>query len=139
MSWTSDLRYVLRALRKSPTFTIAAVATLALSIGATTAIFSAVNGILLQPLPFPAAGRLVVICEQHPSVPAGYCIGSPPNAADWAAASRTMDAIGVARDWPFIAKDERGSETLDGGVATPDFFRVLGIAPALGRLIGCSA
>ncbi len=134
MTWTSDLRYVLRALRKSPTFTTAAVATLALSIGATTAIFSAVNGILLRPLPFPSAGRLVVICEQHPSVD-GFCIGSPPNAADWAAASHTLDGIGVARDWPFLAKDERGSETINGGIASADFFRVLGIQPALGRLI----
>jgi len=135
MSWTSDLRYVLRALRRSPTFTLAAVATLALSIGATTAIFSAVNGILLRPLPFPDAGRLVVMCERHPSVPAGFCIGSPPNAADWAAASRTLDAVGVARDWPFLVRDESGSETLDGGVATADFFRVLGVQPGLGRLI----
>ncbi len=134
MTWTGDLRYVLRALRKSPTFTAAAVTTLALSIGATTAIFSAVNGILLRPLPFPSADRLVLLCEQHPSV-AGFCVGSPPNAADWASASRTLEAIGIARDWPFVAKDERGSETLDGGVATPEFFRLLGIAPALGRLL----
>ncbi len=134
MSWINDLRYVLRALRKSPTFTIAAVATLALSIGATTAIFSAVNGILLRPLPFPSANRLVVICERHPSV-AGFCIGSPPNAADWAAQSRTLAAVGVARGWPFLAKGEHGSETIDGGIATADFFRALGIQPALGRLI----
>ena len=134
MRWAGDLRYVLRALRKSPTFTAAAVITLALSIGATTAIFSAVNGILLRPLPFPAADRLAVICEQHPSVGA-FCVGSPPNAADWASRSRTLEVVGVARDWPFVTKDERGSETVDGGVATAAFFRVLGMAPALGRLI----
>jgi predicted permease len=134
MTWTSDLRYVLRALRRSPTFTAAAVTTLALSIGATTAIFSAVNSILLRPLPFPAADRLVVICEQHPSV-AAFCVGSPPNAADWASRSRALEAVGVARDWPFVTKDERGSGTIDGGVATAAFFRVLGIVPALGRLI----
>ncbi|MBI4500666.1 MAG: ABC transporter permease [Gemmatimonadetes bacterium] len=134
MSWTGDLRYVVRALRKSPTFTTAALATLALAIGATTAIFSAVNGILLRPLPFPSADRLVGICEQHSSV-AGFCIGSPPNAADWAAESRTLEAVGIARDWPFLRRDERGSETIDGGVVSPDFFRVLGLAPALGRLI----
>ena len=134
MTWTGDLRYVLRALSKSPSFTAAAVTTLALSIGATTAIFSAVNGILLRPLPFPAADRLVVICERHPSV-AAFCVGSPPNAADWASRSRTLGAVGIARDWPFVTRDERGGEAIDGGVATADFFRVLGMAPALGRLI----
>ncbi len=134
MSWTSDLRFVLRALKKSPTFTAAAVVTLALSIGATTAIFSAVNGILLRPLPFPDANRLVVICERHPSV-AAFCIGSPPDAADLAASSHTLEAIGVARDWPFLAKDERGTEALNGGITSADFFPVLGIRAALGRLI----
>src|SRR3990172_6674729 len=134
MRWAGPLRYVLRALSKSPTFTAAAVTTLALSIGATTAIFSAVNGILLRPLPFPAADRLVVICERHPSV-AAFCVGSPPNAADWASRSHTLEAVGIARDWPFVTRDERGAETIDGGGATSDFFRVLGMAPALGRLI----
>jgi putative ABC transport system permease protein len=134
MGWMSDVRYVLRALRRSPTFTLAAVATLALSIGATTAIFSTVNGILLQPLPFPSADRLVLLCERHPSV-AGFCIGSPPNAADWAAQSKSLEAVGIARDWPFLARDDRGTETLDGGIATASFFRVLGVTPALGRLL----
>jgi putative ABC transport system permease protein len=133
MGWMGDIRYVLRALRQSPTFTLAAVATLALSIGATTAIFSTVNGIVLRPLPFPAADRLVLLCERHPSV-AGFCIGSPPDAADWAAQSKSLEAVGIARDWPFLAKDETGSETLDGGIATASFFRVLGVRPALGRL-----
>lgn len=134
MSWTSDLRYVLRALRRNPTFTFPAVTTLALAIGATTAIFSAVNGILLRPLPFPGAHRLLALCERHPSV-SGFCVASPPNAFDWARASATMEAIGLARDWPFVAKSDEGSEMMDGGLATPDFFRVLGIRPALGRLM----
>jgi putative ABC transport system permease protein len=134
MRWMTDVRYVLRALRKSPTFTLAAVATLALSIGATTAIFSTVNSILLRPLPFPAADRLVLLCERHPSV-AGFCIGSPPNAADWAAQSHTLEAIGIARDEPFLSKDEHGTESIDGGIATPEFFRVLGIEAVLGRVL----
>src|SRR3990172_11120085 len=89
---------------------------------------------VLRPLPFPAADRLVVICERHPSV-AAFCVGSPPNAADWASRSRTLGAVGIARDWPFVTRDERGGEAIDGGVATADFFRVLGMAPALGRLV----
>lgn len=135
MALTGDLRYVLRALRRSPTFTMASVTTLALSIGAVTAIFSAVNGVLLRPLPFPQADRLVTLCERHPSV-AAFCVGSPPNAADWASRSTTLEAVGIARDWPFVVRDERSGEAIDGGVATAAFFRVLGITPALGRLIG---
>ena len=134
MGWMSDFRYVLRALRQNPTFTLAAVATLALSIGATTAIFSTVNGILLRPLPFPRSDRLVLLCERHPSV-AGFCIGSPPDAADWAAQSHSLEAVGIARDWPFVAKDEHGSDYVSGGIASAGFFRVLGIKPVLGRLL----
>ena len=80
MSWSSDLRYVLRALRKSPTFLVAAVGTLALSIGATTAIFSVVNGILLRPLPFPSADRLVVLRDGRVAGERGVAETTPDEA-----------------------------------------------------------
>ena len=135
MRWVADLRYVFRALARSPGFALAAVGTLALSVAAVTAMFSTVNGVVLRPLPFPEAERLVALCERHPSV-AGFCIGSPPNAADWADRSRTLAAIGVARDWPFLIRDERGSQVIDGGIASAHFFRVFGTVPAVGRLFG---
>jgi len=132
--WVNDLRYSLRLLRRSPGFTLVAVTTLALGIGANSAIFSVVYGILLQPLPFPAAERLVVLCEVHPSV-ADYCIASPPDVEDWADQSRSVEQFGLGRDWPFILKTTDGVSGISGGLATPGLFEVLGTNPALGRLL----
>jgi putative ABC transport system permease protein len=131
-SW-GDLRYSFRILARNPGFSAVAILTLALGIGANTAIFSVVNSILFRPLPFPDADRLVVLCEENPAV-AGFCIASPPNVNDWSQASASFEALGVGRDWPFILKNEDGSEGLSGGIATPGFFRVLGLRPQLGRL-----
>ncbi len=131
-SW-GDLKYSLRKLARSPGFAAVAIVTLGLGIGANTAIFSVVNSILLRPLPFPEAERLVIVCEENPAV-AGYCIASPPNVEDWSEQSRTIEELGVGRDWPFILKLEGASEGLNGGLATPGFFRVLGLRPQLGRL-----
>ena len=129
----SDIRYSLRVLSRNPGFAGVAVLTLALGIGANTAIFSVVNSILFQPLPFPDSERLVILCEENPAV-AGFCIASPPNVEDWSLQSSAFEELGVGRDWPFILKTEEGSEGLSGGIATPSFFRVLGLNPQLGRL-----
>jgi len=129
----NDVRYGFRLLKTTPGFTVVAVLTLALGIGANTAIFSVVHGVLLRPLPFPHAERLVVLCETHPSV-ADFCIASPPDVEDWSAQSRTLESVGIGRDWPFILKAEGGAQGLDGGIATPGYFDSLGISAALGRL-----
>jgi len=129
----SDLQYSLRKLGRNPGFAAVAILTLALGIGANTAIFSVVNSILLRPLPFPDSDRLVTLCEENPAV-AGFCVASPPNVEDWSQQSQTIEELGIGRDWPFILKREGGSEGLNGGLATPGFFRVLGLRPALGRL-----
>jgi putative ABC transport system permease protein len=128
-----DLRHAVRALTKAPGFAAVAILTLALGIGANTAIFSVVNSILFRPLSFPDADRLVVLCEENPSV-AGFCIASPPNVEDWSRQSLAIEEIGLGRDWPFILKTETGSEGLDGGIATPSFFQVLGVTVQVGRL-----
>ena len=132
-SLLGDLKYSLRVLARNPGFAAAALLTLALGIGANTAIFSVVNSILFRPLPFPNAERLVVLCEENPSI-AGFCIASPPNVEDWARQSSVFEELGVGRDWPFILKTEEGSEGLSGGIATPSFFRTLGLEPLQGRL-----
>ncbi len=132
--WLGDLRYSFRLLGKSPGFTLVAVLTLALGIGANTAIFSVVNGILLRPLPFPGSDRLASLCETHHSV-SGFCVASPPNVEDWSRQSRTFAVMGIGRSWPFILKSDEGNQSIDGGIATPGFFRVLEAKAHLGRLL----
>jgi putative ABC transport system permease protein len=129
-----DLRYAVRSLLKSPGFSVLAVLTLALGIGSSVAVFSVVDGVLLRPLPFPASRRLVAVCETHPSVE-GFCIASPPDAEDFAAAPHAFSSVGLARDWPFTARRASGSEGVNGGLATPGLFRTLQVPPALGRLL----
>jgi putative ABC transport system permease protein len=129
----SDLRYALRQLARHPGFTLVAVSTLALGVGANTALFSVVHGVLLAPLAFPQAERLVSICETN-EVTRGFCVASPPDVADWAAQSRTIERIGLARSWTFTLVDALGREGITGGYATPGYFAALGVRPAMGRL-----
>ncbi|MCG8459091.1 MAG: ABC transporter permease, partial [Holophagales bacterium] len=131
----TDLRIACRHLWASPGFTAAAVLPLALGIGITTAIFGVVQGVLLRPLPFPEPEELVALCETHPSVE-GFCVASPPTVTDWARSSTTLESLGLGRGWPFELEGQDGARQVRGGIVSPDFFRVLGIAPALGRLFG---
>ncbi len=129
-----DVRLALRRLRHSPGFTLSAVLLLTLGIGATTALFSTVRGVLLRPLPFPDPDRLVRLCEVHPSVE-GFCIASPYSVREWARESRTLGAVGLARDWSFSMRGDRGTrESVSGGWVTPGLFTALGFTAAIGRL-----
>ena len=130
---TADLRFALRQLLRRPGFTAIAIVTLALGTGASTAIFSVVDGVLLRPLPFPDSGRLVALCEVHPSIE-GYCVGSPPDVEDWAAQSRTLTSLGLGRSWAFTMQRSGGAEGVRGGLATAGLFRTLGVRAAQGRL-----
>ena len=131
----ADLRYSWRGLRAHPAFTLTAVLTLALGIGLTTAIFGVVNGILFKPLAFPNADRLVTICEQYPGATADWCSIAPPNVEDIAARSHTIEAIGIARSWPYHLATVDGAEGINGGIATPELFSALGVHAEMGRLI----
>jgi putative ABC transport system permease protein len=129
-----DLRLGLRAFRRNPGFSAVVVLTLALGVGGATAIFSFIDGVLLRPLPFPEPERLVVVCEVAPEHGSDWCGASPSNLADWVQGSRSFEAMGLARNWPFSWEDGGRRESLNGGIATPALFEVFRVRPALGRL-----
>jgi len=126
-----DIRYGLRMLRKSPGFTAVAVLTLALGIGANTAIFSVVNGVLLNPLPFPQPNQLVTLHESKPNFEAGSI--SYLNFRDWQKENHTFSALAVARSYAFSLTGRGEAEQVTAEFISSDFFPLLGVKPILGR------
>src|SRR5271170_5190896 len=96
---TEDIRYGLRVLSKAPGFTVVVVLTLALGIGANTALFSVVNGVLLHPLPYPEPEQLVTLHESKPNFETGSI--SYPNFRDWQKENKTFSSIAISRDNSF--------------------------------------
>ncbi len=123
-----NLRYTMRALRKSPGFTAVAVITLALGIGANTAIFSVVNAVLLRPLPYKDDSRLVVILNQ------GRNPVAPANFIDWRSQSQSFSEMGAAEYWTPNLTGTDNPEKLWALHVTPDIFPMLGVQPLLGRV-----
>ena len=128
-----DLRFALRTFVRTPGLSIALVLTFALGVGATTAIFTVVDRVVLRPLPFPGSERVVVMCETNPRL-AGVCVASPSNVADWARSVPALESAGVMRDESVVAQIDGGSLGVHGGLATAGLFRALDMRPALGRL-----
>jgi predicted permease len=126
-----DLKLSLRILRKNPLFTIIVVVTLALGIGINVAIFSVVNAVLLNPLPYPDSEQLVMISQSKQNFEMGSV--PYPNFLDLQKENKTFTAIALYRAHTFGMFDENGSEMVDGRHVTADFFSVLGVKPALGR------
>ena len=131
----ADFRFAARSLLAQPAFSATAILTLALGIALTTTIFGVVDGIVLRPLAFPNADRLITICEQYPGSTPDWCSISPPNVEDIAARSKSLEAIGIGRSWPYHLATVEGSEGINGGIATPGLFAALGARTQLGRLI----
>jgi predicted permease len=126
-----DLRYALRMLAKSPGFTTIAILTLALGIGANTALFSVVNGVLLNPLVYPHSGQLVAIYGKttgFDQAPISYM-----NFRDWQRDTQTFSSMAIYRnnDYNFVGTGE--AERLTGYMVSADFFSTLGVTPVLGR------
>jgi putative ABC transport system permease protein len=131
--FVQDLRSGIRLLRKSPVFTLVAVATLALAIGANTAVFGVLHSVLLTPLPYPDADRLYMIWETNLPQSRPQDQPSPANFLDWRQMNRSfskMAAFGTA--FSTIEVDGR-VESLNSAYYTEDFFELAGVAPALGR------
>jgi predicted permease len=127
----SDLRFATRTLRKNMGFTVVAVVTLALGIGGNTAIFSIVNGVLLNPLPFPNPDGLVTLHESKPNFERGSI--SYPNFLDWQRDNRTFSSMAVSRRYAFSLTGKGEAEQVKAEFVTADFFSVLGVNPILGR------
>jgi putative ABC transport system permease protein len=131
-SLIKDIHYGFRSLLKNPGFTAVAVITLALGIGDSTAIFSAVNPILFEPLPYPSANRIMMIWETR--MDGGH---SPGNAfgtyRGLVEQSRSFDAIAAMKSWQPTRTSATEPERLDGQRVSASYFDVLGVSPAMGR------
>jgi predicted permease len=130
-----DLRYAARALRKNPGFTVIAVLTLALGIGANTAIFSMVNALLLHPYSFPDLDRLVLVWENR-GIDEGVDarLIAPQDATDLVSATPVFDALTTYRCGNFNLNAEGNVQPLLGCRVSANFFDVLGVSPASGRV-----
>jgi predicted permease len=126
-----DLRFGVRMMAKSPGFAAVAILTLALGIGANTALFSVVNGVLLNPLPYPDPDQLVTLAESKPNFDSGSI--SFPNFRDWRKDNRTFFAMGLTRDSSFHLTGTGDAEQVEAQFISSDFLPLLGVKPAMGR------
>ncbi len=126
-----DIRFGLRLLRKNPGFTAVAMLTLALGIGANTAVFSVVYAVLLRPLPYKDPSSLIVLNETTPMV--GTVSVSYPNFLDWRSQSRTFSEMAAIRGVGFNLAGVTQPENISGDAVSPNFLSMMGVRPFLGR------
>ena len=127
----SHLRYTIRLLLKSPGFTITTILIMGLAIGANTAIFSLVDAVLLESLPYPDPGRLFTISETspvYPKISLDY-----PDYLDWRTSQHSFEEIAVFRRDNFNLTGNGDPERVSGAIVTASYFRVLGVTPEIGR------
>jgi putative ABC transport system permease protein len=128
---TQDLKFAVRMLAKSPGFTAVAILTLALGIGANTAIFSIVNAVLLRPLPFKDSAQLVRLRETHKNV--GNVSVSYPDFLDWREQSHSFAGMAVINNVGFNLSGIAQPENIGGYAVSPNFLALVGVRPVLGR------
>jgi len=126
-----DLHYAIRMLRRSPGFTTIAVLSLALGIGANTAIFTFVNAALLKPLPYPHPDRIVALSERHPKH--GIALVHPRSFIEWHDRARSFEALAIAQAIPVNTEGDDGPEQVAGLWTTSELFQVFGVWPSRGR------
>ena len=129
----SDFRYALRNLIKRPGFMAVAVITLALGIGANTAIFSAVQALLINPLPFPSQDRVVAIWDKNPSHGVEHNEVAMANYLDWRAQSQSFENLALDRWWSTNLTAGDSPERVQGFLVTANFLDVLAVKPIKGR------
>ena len=129
----ADLRYAVRTLRKSPVFTVATVLTMALTIGANTAIFSVVNSVLIRPLPFAAPERLMQVAERNDKLNIPSFAASVLNYLSWKEQNRSFEALGAVGSGTYAVTGRGDPEQINGATITPSLLPILGIQPFMGR------
>ena len=127
----NDLRFAIRQLGKNPGFTVVAVLTLALGIGANAALFSVVNAVLLNPLPYPQPEQLVSLHQSKPNFPTGSI--SYPNFLDLQRENQTFSGMAIGRSFSANLVGAGEAEQVDGRRVSANLFSVIGVKPALGR------
>ena len=127
-----DLVYALRAMRKSAGFTAVAVLSLALGIGANTAIFTFVNAALLKPLPYPRADRVIAVTQRSPEGKPSSLV-HPRSFIEWHDRTRSFEALAIAQAIPVNTEGIDGAEQVSGMWSTAELFRVFGVEPFMGR------
>ena len=126
-----DLRYAVRQFMKTPGLTILVIITIALGVGANTALFSVVNGVLLNPLPYPEPDQLVALRESKPNFEWGTI--PYPTFRDWQKDNHTFSSIAVWRGYAFSLTGAGEAEQVNAQFVSSDFFPILGVKPLLGR------
>ena len=134
-SLLNDVRYAIRNLIKRPGFTLIAVFTLALGIGANSAIFSAVNALLLKPLQFPDLDRVVTVWDKFPTRGVEHNEVAFANYLDWRAQNQSFEHLALSRWWSANLSAADSPERLQGALVTSNYFDALGTKPIMGRTL----
>jgi putative ABC transport system permease protein len=132
-AFLNDIRYALRNLIKRPGFTLIAVLTLGIGIGANTAIFSSIYALLIKPLAFPELDRVVAIWDKNPSRGVFHNEVSIPNYLDWRAQTQSFEHLALYRWWNVNLTGTDTPERVQGFLVTSNFIDVIGLKPLLGR------
>jgi putative ABC transport system permease protein len=133
MTLLQDLRFAARSFARAPRFTLPALLALALGIGATSATFSVIRGVMLKPLPYDQPDRIVVVWESNQAHNRPRNVISPANWLEWRARNRSFSDLGVAGPARLTLTIDRRPEEVQGIVASSDVFAVLGVQPTIGR------
>lgn len=130
-----DVKHAWRTFTRMPAFTVTAIVTLALGIGANVAIFSIVDGVLLRPLPLPDPERLVVIWETNPTLPVPYMVATPPHILEWREQRHLFEDVGGFQTTPLVLTDRANgsAEQIVGSSVWGGLLPALGVSPAVGR------
>ncbi|MGH7636349.1 MAG: ADOP family duplicated permease [Gemmatimonadaceae bacterium] len=131
-----DVRFALRTLRQSPTFTSVAVLTIGLGIGATAAIFSVVKGVILEPLPYPDAHRVVAVWMSNPLLNLPQDVHSYPNLMDLRSQNRVLSHLGAYRETGVNVTGAGEPQRVIAGLLSVDAYEALGVRPMVGRFVG---